>query len=116
MPRIVGVNIPVRKHILIGLQAIYGIGSTRARLICKRAQIDPETKVKDLAEDQLNIIRKEVSKCGEIEGDLRRMVAMNIKRLTDIACYRGLRHRRNLPVRGQRTRTNSRTRRKQHRK
>jgi small subunit ribosomal protein S13 len=93
----------------VALTYIYGIGRPRARLICIAAKVNPSTKVKDLTESELNAIRNEVSK-NMVEGDLRREVAMNIKRLMDLGCYRGVRHRRGLPVRGQRTRTNSRTR------
>lgn len=109
MARIAGVNIPVHKHVVISLTSIYGIGRSRAQQICQSAQIDPATKVKDLTEEQIDRIRTEVSRYT-VEGDLRREVSMNIKRLMDIGCYRGLRHRRGLPVRGQRTRTNARTR------
>lgn len=109
MARIAGVNIPVHKHVVISLTSIYGIGRSRARQICESAGIDPATKVKDLTEEQIDRIRTEVSRYA-VEGDLRREVSMNIKRLMDIGCYRGLRHRRGLPVRGQRTRTNARTR------
>lgn len=109
MARIAGVNIPVHKHVAISLTSIYGIGRSRAREICKSAQIDPAIKVKDLTDEQIDRIRTEVSRYA-VEGDLRREVSMNIKRLMDIGCYRGLRHRRGLPVRGQRTRTNARTR------
>lgn len=109
MARIAGVNIPNNAHIVIGLQAIFGIGATRAKLICEAAGIVPSTKVKDLDETQLDALREQVAKF-EVEGDLRREVTMNIKRLMDMGCYRGLRHRRGLPCRGQRTRTNARTR------
>ncbi|HEB78036.1 MAG TPA: 30S ribosomal protein S13 [Methylothermaceae bacterium] len=109
MARIAGVNIPDHKHLVISLTAIYGIGRSRAREICDAVQIDPATKVKDLSEEQIDKIRAEVDKYT-VEGDLRREVSMNIKRLMDLGCYRGLRHRRGLPVRGQRTRTNARTR------
>ena len=109
MARIAGVNIPNNAHIVIGLQAIFGIGATRAKLICEAAGIVPSTKVKDLDETQLDALREQVAKF-EVEGDLRREVTMNIKRLMDMGCYRGLRHRRGLPMRGQRTRTNARTR------
>lgn len=107
--RIAGVNIPVQKHIVIGLTAIFGIGRSRAEIICATAQIRPETKVKDLSEAELDNLRGEVAKF-RVEGDLRREVSMNIKRLIELGAYRGLRHRRGLPVRGQRTRTNARTR------
>ncbi len=109
MARIAGVNIPPRKHIVIGLQAIYGIGPTRARKICEAAGVNPSEKVQVLSEEQLEAIRQEVAKYV-VEGDLRREVSMNIKRLMDMGCYRGIRHRRNLPVRGQNTKNNARTR------
>ena len=109
MARIAGVNIPNNAHIVIGLQAIYGIGATRAKLICEAAGIVPSTKVKDLDESQLESLREQVAKY-EVEGDLRREVTMSIKRLMDMGCYRGFRHRHGLPCRGQRTRTNARTR------
>jgi small subunit ribosomal protein S13 len=109
MARIAGVNIPVQKHISIALTYIYGIGRPRARLICIKADVNPAAKVKDLSEAELNLIRNEIAKFM-VEGDLRREVAMNVKRLMDLNCYRGIRHRRGLPVRGQRTRTNARTR------
>ena len=109
MARIAGVDIPNNAHIVIGLQAIYGIGATRAKLICEAAGIVPSTKVKDLDESQLESLREQVAKY-EVEGDLRREVTMSIKRLMDMGCYRGFRHRRGLPCRGQRTRTNARTR------
>src|SRR3990167_8201954 len=107
--RIAGVNIPVQKHIVIGLTSIYGIGRNRAKVICLSASVKPETKVKDLSEAELEHLRNEVAKY-RVEGDLRREVSMNIKRLIELGAYRGLRHRRGLPVRGQRTRTNARTR------
>jgi small subunit ribosomal protein S13 len=109
MARIAGVNIPVNKHIVIGLTSIYGIGSTSANKICAATGIEPSTKVRELTEDQLEALRNEVTKFT-IEGDLRREVSMNIKRLMDMGCYRGIRHRRSLPLRGQRTKTNARTR------
>ena len=109
MARIAGVNIPNNAHIVIGLQAIYGIGATRAKLICEAAGIVPSTKVKDLDESQLESLREQVAKY-EVERELRREVTMSIKRLMDMGCYRGFRHRRGLPCRGQRTRTNARTR------
>ena len=104
-----GVNIPVQKHIVIGLTAIYGVGRKRAQVICATAKIDPSKKVKDLSEAELEGLRNEIAKV-RVEGDLRREVSMNIKRLIELGTYRGLRHRRGLPVRGQRTRTNARTR------
>ena len=109
MARIAGVNIPNNAHIVIGLQAIYGIGSTRAKQIYELANVEMSTKVKDLTESQLEALREQVSRY-EVEGDLRREVTMSIKRLIDMGCYRGFRHRRGLPCRGQRTRTNARTR------
>ena len=109
MARIAGINIPTNKHIVIGLQSIFGIGQTRSKIICDALKIDPSTKVSELTEDQLESIRVAVSEY-EVEGDLRREVAMNIKRLRDLGCYRGIRHRKSLPLRGQRTKTNARTR------
>ena len=109
MARIAGINIPTDKHIVIGLQSIFGIGQTRAKLICETLKLDPSTKVSELTEDELESIRVAVSKY-EVEGDLRREVSMNIKRLRDLGCYRGIRHRKSLPLRGQRTKTNARTR------
>ncbi len=109
MARIAGINIPVQKHAVIALTSIYGIGRTRARDICQAAGVAPEMKVKELTEAQLESLRTEVGKL-KVEGDLRRDVSMNIKRLMDLGTYRGLRHRRGLPLRGQRTRTNARTR------
>jgi small subunit ribosomal protein S13 len=109
MARIAGVNIPVHKHTWVGLTQIYGIGKTRAYQICEAAGVAPDTKIRDLAESEVEGIRAEVAKIS-VEGDLRREVAMNIKRLMDLGCYRGLRHRRGLPVRGQQTKTNARTR------
>jgi small subunit ribosomal protein S13 len=109
MARIAGVNIPNHKHAEIALTAVYGIGRARARLICEQAGINPAAKVKDLNDDAIDKLREGVSKFA-VEGDLRREITMNIKRLMDLGCYRGVRHRRGLPVRGQRTRTNARTR------
>ena len=109
MARIAGINIPVHKHTVIGLRSIYGIGPSRAREICQITGIAPETKIKDLTEQELDSIRAEIGKFT-VEGDLRREVSMNIKRLMDLGCNRGIRHRRGLPLRGQRTRTNARTR------
>ncbi len=109
MARIAGINIPVHKHTVIALTSIYGIGRTRAREICAGAGIRPDAKVKDLSEGELEAIRTEIAKV-KVEGDLRREISMNIKRLMDLGCNRGIRHRRGLPVRGQRTRTNARTR------
>jgi len=107
--RIAGVIIPMQKHIVIGLTAIYGVGRNRARTICRSAKVEPSKKVKDLTEAELESLRSEISKV-RVEGDLRREVAMNIKRLVELGTYRGARHKRGLPVRGQRTRTNARTR------
>ena len=109
MARIAGINIPPHKHAEIGLTAIYGIGRTTAQQICDRAGIAYSKKVKDLNDSDLEKIRDEIAKIT-IEGDLRREMSINIKRLMDLGCYRGMRHRRGLPVRGQRTRTNARTR------
>lgn len=109
MARIAGVNIPVQKHTVIALTSIYGIGPTRSRSICEAAGIEPTTKVRDLSEELLDKLRAEIAKVT-VEGDLRREIAMNIKRLMDLGCYRGVRHRRGLPVRGQQTQTNARTR------
>ncbi|THF61316.1 30S ribosomal protein S13 [Pseudothauera rhizosphaerae] len=109
MARIAGVNIPNHKHAEIALTAIYGIGRTRAQKICDAAGVVRSTKVKDLTESDMEKLRDEVGKFV-VEGDLRREVTMNIKRLMDLGCYRGVRHRRGLPLRGQRTRTNARTR------
>ena len=109
MARIAGINIPVNKHTVIALQSIYGIGGSRSRLICDLASVAPDIKVKDLSEEQVEALRAAVGKFM-VEGDLRRDVSMNIKRLMDLGAYRGLRHRRGLPLRGQRTRTNARTR------
>lgn len=109
MARIAGINIPPHKHTEIGLTHIYGIGRTTAQKVCTNAGIPFNKKVKELTDSDLEKIRDEVGKLT-IEGDLRRELSMNIKRLMDIGCYRGFRHRRGLPVRGQRTRTNARTR------
>lgn len=109
MARIAGINIPTNKHAVIALTSIYGIGRTRAQKICAAAGVAPDSKVRDLSEDEVEKLRGEVGKVT-VEGDLRREVSMNIKRLMDLGCYRGLRHRRGLPLRGQRTRTNARTR------
>jgi small subunit ribosomal protein S13 len=109
MARIAGINIPDHKHAEIALTAIYGIGRPTANEICNGIGIEPSTKMKDLTEEQLESIRKVITKLT-VEGDLRREVSMNIKRLMDLGCYRGIRHRRGLPLRGQRTRTNARTR------
>ena len=109
MARIAGVNIPNHKHAEIALTAIYGIGRSRARVICMDAGVNPSSKMKDLTDAEVDRLRDGVGKYV-VEGDLRREVTMNIKRLMDLGCYRGVRHRRGLPLRGQRTRTNARTR------
>jgi len=109
MARIAGVNIPVHKHTVIALTAIYGVGRTTAAKICATVGVAENVKVRDLSDDDIERIRVEIGKLS-VEGDLRRETAMNIKRLMDLGCYRGLRHRRGLPLRGQRTRTNARTR------
>ncbi len=109
MARIAGINIPTHKHIVIGLQSIFGIGETRAKQICEALKLEPSTKVSALTESELEAIRSAVAQF-QVEGDLRREVAMNIKRLRDLGCYRGIRHRKSLPLRGQRTKTNARTR------
>jgi len=109
MARIAGVNLPVHKHVWVGLQSIFGIGRTRSRKICAEAGVEPTTPIKSLSEGEIEKLRSGVGKYV-IEGDLRREVGMSIKRLMDLGCYRGLRHRRGLPVRGQRTKTNARTR------
>ena len=111
MARIAGVDLPREKRVEIGLTYIYGIGVASSNKILKKAGINPDTRVKDLTDDQVNSIRKVLDEDEyKLEGDLRREVALNIKRLTEIGCYRGLRHRKGLPVRGQRTKTNARTR------
>jgi small subunit ribosomal protein S13 len=110
MARVVGVDLPVNKRIGIGLTYIYGIGRSRATSILQEADVSADVRVRDLDEAQLNRIRQTIEAQGEVEGDLRKRVQMDIKRLMDIGCYRGLRHRRGLPVRGQRTHTNARTR------
>ncbi|MEX0429846.1 30S ribosomal protein S13 [Spiribacter insolitus] len=109
MARIAGVNIPANKHTVIALTSIYGIGRTRAASICKAADIAPDRKVNELTDDELERVRGVVNEYA-VEGDLRRQVAMDIKRLMDMGCYRGIRHRRGMTVRGQKTRTNARTR------
>jgi small subunit ribosomal protein S13 len=109
MARIAGINVPDNKHAGIALTYIFGIGRARALLLCEAAGVNPTTRIQDLTEDRLDALRNEVSKYT-VEGDLRRENSMSIKRLMDLGCYRGLRHRRGLPVRGQRTRTNARTR------
>ncbi|CDE11144.1 30S ribosomal protein S13 [Clostridium sp. CAG:354] len=111
MARISGIDLPREKRVEVGLTYIYGIGLSTSQKLLKEAEVNPDTRVKDLTEDQVQAIRKAIdSNHLLLEGDLRREVALNIKRLTEIGCYRGLRHRRGLPVRGQRTKTNARTR------
>ena len=109
MARIAGINVPDHKHAVIALTAIFGIGRTRSQIICAESGVAENAKLKDLEETQIEAIRTEVAKFA-VEGDLRREVSMSIKRLMDVGCYRGLRHRRSLPVRGQRSKTNARTR------
>jgi len=109
MARIAGVNLPAHKHVWVGLQSIYGIGRTRSKKVCLDASVPSTTKVRDLSESEIERLRAQIGKYI-VEGDLRREVGIAIKRLMDLGCYRGLRHRRGLPLRGQRTRTNARTR------
>ncbi|NOQ94936.1 MAG: 30S ribosomal protein S13 [Methylophaga sp.] len=109
MARIAGINVPVQKHTVIALTSIYGIGLTRAQKVCDSAGVARDAKVRDLTEAEVELLRTEVAKYT-VEGDLRREVSMDIKRLKDLGCYRGVRHRRGLPLRGQRTKTNARTR------
>ena len=109
MARIAGVNIPDNKHAVISLTYIFGVGKTTAQKLCEATDVNPSAKIADLSEEQLESLRGEVAKL-DTEGDLRREISMNIKRLMDLGCYRGLRHRRSLPVRGQRSKTNARTR------
>jgi len=110
MARIAGVNIPDNKRVEVGLTYIYGIGRTSADKILSEAQVNPDTRVKDLSEEEIARIREVIEKNYRVEGELRRIISANIKRLKEIRCYRGLRHQKGLPVRGQRTRTNARTR------
>jgi len=110
MARIAGVDLPAEKRIEVSLQYIYGIGKTTAKLILEKAGVDPAKRTKDLNDDEVRHIRETIEASCQVEGDLRREVSMNIKRLMDLGCYRGLRHRKGLPVRGQRTHTNARTR------
>jgi small subunit ribosomal protein S13 len=110
MARIAGVDLPREKRIEISLQYIYGIGKTTSKALLAKAQVDPATRTKDLTDDEVRRIREAIEQSVKVEGDLRREVSMNIKRLMDLGCYRGLRHRKGLPVRGQRTHTNARTR------
>ena len=109
MARIAGINIPINKHAWIGLTSIYGIGRARAYKICDSASVNPDTKIRDLSESEVEQLRAAIASYT-VEGDLRRDIAMNIKRLMDLGSFRGIRHRRGLPLRGQRTRTNARTR------
>ena len=109
MARIAGVNLPAQKHVWVGLQSIYGIGRTRSKKVCDSAGVESSTKIRDLSETEVERLRAEIGKFV-VEGDLRREVGMAIKRLMDMGSYRGLRHRRGLPLRGQRTKTNARTR------
>lgn len=109
MARIAGINVPTQKHTVIALTSIYGIGPARAKLICKETGVQPDKKIRDLTDVEVDALRQAVSRYT-VEGDLRRQVSMDIKRLMDLGCFRGLRHRRSLPVRGQRTKTNARTR------
>jgi small subunit ribosomal protein S13 len=110
MARIAGVDLPPQKRLWIGLTSIYGIGRERAKSLAGKANVDHTKKVRDLTEEEVNRIRQEIEKEGRVEGDLRKEIQMNIRRLIEIQAYRGIRHRRNLPVRGQRTHTNARTR------
>ncbi|AEB74934.1 30S ribosomal protein S13 [Clostridium botulinum C] len=110
MARIAGIDLPKEKRVEVGLTYIYGIGINRSRQILKETGVNPDTRVKDLSEEEVNTIRDFIGKNFVIEGDLRRTIALDIKRLVEIGCYRGIRHRRGLPVRGQKTKTNARTR------
>ena len=109
MARISGIDLPREKRVVISLQYIYGIGKTTAKVILAKSGVSPDTRTKDLTEDDVRKIREAIEAAYKVEGDLRREVTMNIKRLMDLGCYRGLRHRKGLPVRGQRTHTNART-------
>ncbi|ACV61264.1 ribosomal protein S13 [Desulfofarcimen acetoxidans DSM 771] len=110
MARIAGVDLPREKRVEIGLTYIYGIGKKTSQKIIEKTGVNPDTRIRNLTEDEINKLREEIEKNCKIEGDLRREIALNIKRLIEIGCYRGLRHRRGLPVRGQKTKTNARTR------
>src|SRR5579863_4077618 len=110
MARIAGVDLAPNKRLWIGMTAIYGIGQTRAKKLCSKANVDYFKKIKDMTEEEINRVRQAIEAEGRVEGDLRKEIQMNIRRLIEIQCYRGIRHRRNLPVRGQRTHTNARTR------
>ncbi len=110
MARIAGVDLPPQKRLWVGLTAIYGIGQARSRSLCSKANVDHFKQIKDLSEEEVNRLRQAIESEGRVEGDLRKEMQMNIRRLIEIQCYRGIRHRRSLPVRGQRTHTNARTR------
>jgi small subunit ribosomal protein S13 len=110
MARIAGVDLPVQKPLWVGLTSIYGIGQERAKKLSEKASVDHTKKIRDLTEDEVNRLRQAIEQEGRVEGDLRKEIQMNIRRLIEIQAYRGIRHRRNLPVRGQRTHTNARTR------
>ncbi|MGH9790056.1 MAG: 30S ribosomal protein S13 [Candidatus Acidiferrales bacterium] len=110
MARIAGVDLPPQKRLWIGMTAIYGIGQARAKDLCAKANVDHFKQIKELTEEEVNRIRQAIEAEGRVEGDLRKEIQMNVRRLIEVQCYRGLRHRRNLPVRGQRTHTNARTR------
>ena len=110
MARIAGVDLPREKRIEIGLTYVYGIGRSSSNRILKEANVNPDTRVRDLTDDEVSRIREVIDRTQKVEGDLRREIALNIKRLMEIGCYRGIRHRKGLPVRGQRTKTNARTR------
>jgi small subunit ribosomal protein S13 len=111
MARIAGVDLPRNKRVEIGLTYIYGVGRSTSNEVLRQTNVDPDKRIKDLTESEVTLLREVIERNHRVEGDLRREVQMNIKRLMEIGCYRGLRHRRNLPVRGQRTRTNARTKR-----
>jgi len=110
MARIAGVDLPPNKRLWVGLTSIYGIGQARARTLCAKAKVEETKKIKDMTEEEVNHVRQAIESEGRVEGDLRKEIQMNIRRLIEIQCYRGIRHRRNLPLRGQRTHTNARTR------
>lgn len=110
MARIAGIDLPKEKRVEIGLTYIFGIGISTSRKILEATGVNPDTRVKNMSEDEVNAVRDYINKNVKVEGDLRREIGLNIKRLVEIGCYRGMRHRRNLPVRGQRTKTNARTR------
>ena len=110
MARIAGVDLPPQKRLWVGLTSIYGIGQNRAKSLCAKANVEVTKKVKDLTEEEVTRLRQAIESEGRVEGDLRKEIQMNVRRLIEIQCYRGIRHRRNLPVRGQRTHTNARTR------